>query len=91
MEVRPRTAGTIAAEGSLVSNYVLLQRVRDITMYPSISLNGENAVARFNSVVVAPQGSYVDTGNRLLLNAPNTRGEIIARTILNILEERGEE
>ncbi|MDR2892647.1 MAG: SufD family Fe-S cluster assembly protein [Deltaproteobacteria bacterium] len=79
--VRPRSAGVVAAEGSLVNNYVLLQPVHDVTMYPTISLNGENAVARFNSVIVAPAGSYVDTGNRLLLNAPGTRGEIIARTL----------
>ncbi|MDL2209475.1 SufD family Fe-S cluster assembly protein [Desulfovibrio sp. OttesenSCG-928-O18] len=79
--VRPRSAGVLAEGASFVNNYVLLQRVRDITMYPTLSLNGENAVARFNSVIVAPEGSHVDTGNRLLLNAPNTRGEIIARTL----------
>lgn len=79
--VRPRSAGVLAEDASFVNNYVLLQSVRDISMYPTISLNGENAVARFNSVIVAPEGSHVDTGNRLLLNAPNTRGEIIARTL----------
>ena len=81
VSVRPRTAGVLEENATLVSNYVLLQRVQDITMYPTLSLNGENAVARFNSVIVAPEGSHVDTGNRLLLNAPNTRGEIIARTL----------
>lgn len=79
--VRPRSAGVLAEDASFVNNYVLLQSVRDITMYPTMSLNGKNAVARFNSVIVAPEGSHVDTGNRLLLNAPNTRGEIIARTL----------
>lgn len=79
--VRPRTAGVLAENASFVNNYVLLQKVKDITMYPTLALNGENAVARFNSVIVAPPGSHVDTGNRLLLNAPNTRGEIIARTL----------
>ena len=50
-------------------------------MYPTLSLNGKGSVARFNSVIVAPKGSYVDTGSRILLNAPETRGEIIARTL----------
>lgn len=81
VSVRPRSAGMLAENASFVSNYVLLQRVKDLVMYPTISLNGENSVARFNSVIVAPEGSHVDTGNRLLLNAPNTRGEIIARTL----------
>ncbi len=50
-------------------------------MYPVLSLNGKGAVARFNSVIVAPEGSYVDTGNKILLNAPDTRGEIISRVL----------
>jgi len=79
--VRPRSAGIIAEDSSFVSNYVLLQKVQDLKMYPSIALEGKNAVARFNSVILAPAGSLVDTGNRLLLNAPDTRGEIIARTL----------
>lgn len=79
--VRPRSAGVLAEDAVFVNNYVLLQRVKDLVMYPTLSLNGEGAVARFNSVIVAPAGSHVDTGNRLLLNAPNTRGEIIARTL----------
>lgn len=81
VSVRPRSAGVLAENASLVSNYVMLDKVKDVTSYPTISLDGENAVARFNSVIVAPEGSYVDTGNRLLLNAANTRGEIVARTL----------
>ncbi len=79
--VRPRSAGVMAEDSVFVNNYLLLHKVKDLAMYPTIALNGENAVARFNSVIVAPVGSYVDTGNRLLLNAPNTRGEVIARTL----------
>lgn len=81
VNVRPRSAGVMGANASFVNNYILMQPVHDVTMYPTISLNGENSVARFNSVIVAPKGSYVDTGSRILLNAPNTRGEIIARTL----------
>lgn len=81
VNVRPRSAGVCGANASFVNNYILMQPVKDVTMYPVMSLNGENAVARFNSVIVAPKGSYVDTGSSILLNAPNTRGEIIARTL----------
>lgn len=81
ISVRPRSAGIVEEGGSFVSNYIMLDKVKDLVMYPTISLNGENSIARFNSVIVAPPGSYVDTGNRLLLNAPNTRAEIVARTL----------
>jgi Fe-S cluster assembly scaffold protein SufB len=38
-------------------------------------------VARFNSVILAPPGSHVDSGNRIQLDAPDTRGEILSRTL----------
>jgi Fe-S cluster assembly scaffold protein SufB len=79
--VRPRSAGIVKEGGKFLSNYVLLKPVRDLQMYPSIRLVGENSLARFHSVIVAPEGSYLDMGNRVTLEAPNTRCEIIARTI----------
>jgi uncharacterized protein len=79
--VRPRTGGVVEEGGVFCNNYVLLKPVKDLQSYPAIRLNGKGAVARFNSVIVAPKGSYVDSGSRIELNAPDTRGEIIARTI----------
>ncbi|MEA1934431.1 MAG: SufD family Fe-S cluster assembly protein [Thermodesulfobacteriota bacterium] len=79
--VRPRSAGVLEEDAVFLNNYVLLKPVTDLQMYPTLSLNGKASVARFNSVIVAPEGSYVDTGSRILLNAPETRGEIIARTL----------
>ena len=80
-EVRPRSAGIVEEGGTFLSNYVLLKPVKDLQMYPSIILNGEGSIARFNSVIVAPEGSHLDMGNRVIHKAPNTRCEIIARTI----------
>lgn len=79
--VRPRSAGVLEEDAVFLSNYVLLKPVKDLQMYPKITLKGENAVARFNSVIVAPEGSYIDCGNRIEMQAPNTRAEIIARTL----------
>jgi Fe-S cluster assembly scaffold protein SufB len=79
--VRPRSAGVVEEGGTFLNNYVLLKPVKDLQMYPSITMNGPDSVARFNSVVVAPKGSHLDMGNRVVMNAPRTRCEIIARTI----------
>jgi len=79
--VRPRSAGIVEEGGKFLSNYVLLKPVKDLQMYPVITMNGPNSIARFNSVVVAPEGSHLDMGNRVIMNAPHTRCEIIARTI----------
>ncbi len=79
--VRPRTAVHVEENGVFVSNYILLKPVRTLQSYPAAYLNGRGAVARFNSIVVAPPGAHVDTGNKIVLNAPDTRGEIISKTI----------
>ncbi|QGY41326.1 SufD family Fe-S cluster assembly protein [Pseudodesulfovibrio cashew] len=79
--VRPRSAGVVKEGGKFLSNYVLMKPVKDLQMYPSITMAGENSVARFNSVIVATEGSHLDMGNRVIMDAPNTRCEIIARTI----------
>jgi hypothetical protein len=50
-------------------------------MFPTTHLNGEGAVARFNSILVASHTSFLDVGSRVILNAPHTRAEIIARGI----------
>jgi hypothetical protein len=79
--VRPRTVGFVEEDGVFLNNYILLNKVKSVQSYPTIHLNGRGAVARFNAVIVTPTGSHVDTGNRIILNAPDTRGEIISRTI----------
>lgn len=81
VEVRPRTVGVVEEGGVFQSNYVLLKPVKDLQSYPTIFLNGRGARARFNSIIVAPKGSYVNSGSRIILNAPETAGEIISRTI----------
>ncbi|MBU1231085.1 MAG: SufD family Fe-S cluster assembly protein [Proteobacteria bacterium] len=79
--VRPRSVGVVEEGGVFQSNYVLLNPVGTLQMYPAIHLNGRGAVARFNSIIVTPEGSHVDSGNRVIMNAPDTRCEIISRTI----------
>jgi hypothetical protein len=79
--VRPRTGVIVEEEGLFISNYVCMQKVKDIQMYPSVRLTATGAVARLNSILVAPTGSHMDVGGRVVLEAPGTRAEIVARTI----------
>ncbi|MGM0538122.1 MAG: SufB/SufD family protein [Thermodesulfobacteriota bacterium] len=81
VHVRPRTVGIVEENGVFLNNYILLKPVRSAQLYPTLYLNGKGAVATSNSVIAAPPGSYVNSGSRVVLNAPDTRAEIIARTI----------
>ena len=79
--VRPRTAIVVEEGGTFLSNYVSLKGVKSVQAFPTCTLKGKGAIARFNSVIAAPEGSHIDTGSRIILEAPETRGEIISRTI----------
>jgi len=79
--VRPRTGVMIEENGLFLSNYVLTKPVRSLQMYPIARCVGENAVARFNSILVAAPGSSLDVGSRAILDAKGAKTEIISRAI----------
>ena len=79
--VRPRTGIIVEEDGVFLSNYVIMKPVRSLQMYPVARCVGENAVVRFNSILVALPGSNMDVGSRVLLDAKGARTEIVSRAI----------
>ncbi|MBA7492359.1 hypothetical protein ES702_02909 [subsurface metagenome] len=79
--VRPRTAITVEEGGIFLSNYICMKPVRTLQMYPKVRCVGENAIARFNNILVAPVGSTMDIGSRMQLEARGCRAESITRAI----------
>ncbi len=79
--VRPRTEISVERGGTFVNNYVVLKPVRSVQSFPTARLEGEGAVAKFNSIAIAHPGSTLDLGSRVVLSAPETRAEIVSRTI----------
>ncbi|MFA5828312.1 MAG: SufD family Fe-S cluster assembly protein [Candidatus Shapirobacteria bacterium] len=79
--VRPRTVIKVAQGGSFVSNYVCLNPVSDIQMYPKCILEGKDSRAVFNSVIFGHPGSVIDTGARIELNGENSSGEIVSKIV----------
>jgi Fe-S cluster assembly scaffold protein SufB len=80
-EVRPRTATIVEQDGLFMSNYIIMRPVHSMQAYPSVRCIGENATARFNSIVVATPGSKIDIGSRAYLDARGAKTEMVARTI----------
>jgi Fe-S cluster assembly scaffold protein SufB len=81
ISVRPRTGVIIAEGGVFLSNYVIMKPVDSLQTNPVAYCNGDNSVARFNSIVVATPGSNIDMGSRVILNGKGARTEIISRAI----------
>lgn len=83
MMVRPRSVGVVEEGGLFLNNYICMKPLKSLQMYPTTKLVGKGAVARFYSLLVGHPGSELDVGGRILLEAPETRAEIIARAISN--------
>jgi len=81
VNVRPRTVTRVEEGGMIISNYISLKPVGSLQMFPTTNLVGKDAIARFNSILVAGKGSFLDVGSRVVLSAPGTRAEIISRGI----------
>jgi Fe-S cluster assembly scaffold protein SufB len=79
--VRPRSATIVEEGGLFLSNYVCMQPVGTLQMYPVTYLVGEGAIARYNSILVATPGSLIDVGARVFLKSKGARAEIVSRAI----------
>jgi|WetSurMetagenome_2_1015567.scaffolds.fasta_scaffold14999_2 uncharacterized protein len=81
IHVRPRTGVLVEEGGTFISNYVLLRPVKSVQMYPTVTLAGDGAVTRLQSIFIAHPGCELDVGGRVVLKAPRTRAEVIARSL----------
>ena len=79
--VRPRTGVVVDADGTYISNYVLLHPVRSLQAFPVCRLEGDRSTAVFNTIVYGLADSYIDLGTEALLIGRGTRCEAVARTV----------
>lgn len=81
--VRPRSVGRVEEGGLFLNNYICMKPVKSLQMYPTTHLVGKGAVSRFYSLLVGSPGGEIDVGGRVLLEAEETRAEIVSRAITN--------
>lgn len=79
--VRPRTVTKLGKNAKYVNNYVLLNPVGTLQSFPVTYLEGEGASCTYNTICLAGEGSDIDTGGSVILNAPGTSAEIMSRSI----------
>jgi Fe-S cluster assembly scaffold protein SufB len=81
MIVRPRSAIIVEENGLFLSNYVCMKPVKNLQMYPTAYCVGENATVRFNTILLAQEGSTMDIGARVFLKAKGSKAEIVSRAL----------
>jgi Fe-S cluster assembly scaffold protein SufB len=79
--VRPRSAAIVEENGVFLSNYICMKPVKTLQAYPTAYCVGANATARFNSILLAPEGTNIDVGARVYLRAKGSRAEAISKAI----------
>jgi uncharacterized protein len=79
--VRPRSASVIDDDATFVSNYICLNPVKDLQMYPVGLCKGRNSSGRFTSLLYARANSLLDVGGKVELLGDGSKAEIISRVI----------
>lgn len=80
VEVRPRSGIIVEENGVFISNYISMNPVKDLQMYP-VTYCGKNARATSQSIVYASEDSKIDIGAKMVLNGENSRAEVISRSV----------
>jgi uncharacterized protein len=79
--VRPRTGIIVEENGVFLSNYICMKPVGTLQAYPTAYCVGENATVRFNSILLAREGSDIDVGARVFLRGKGCRAESVSKAI----------
>ena len=80
VRVFPRSAALVERNGTFISNYIALTTAELVQMYPIATVK-RGGIARFNSIIYAPQGAHFDLGAAAKLVEPEARAEIISRAV----------
>ncbi len=86
VDVRPRSVAVVGEGAKFISNYVALNPVKSLQMYPTAKCAGKNSLVRFSNLMRAKGDSFMDVGSRALLEGEGSRAEIVSRAIA---QERG--
>ena len=75
-------SGTIVDEGgTFINNYVSLKSAGDVVSAPETRLNGKGACAEYTTVVLGSEGSRIETGGDVYLNAEGSSAEMLHRGV----------
>jgi len=81
VRVFSQSTTTVSEGGRYVSNYVSLRPARSVESDPVTFLNGAEATAKYVSIILGSEGSTIQLGGDVHLNATGTGAEIAHRAV----------
>lgn len=80
VDVRPRSVAVVEEGGTFISNYIALNPVRNLQMYP-VAICKEDSTVRFNNLLRARGNSLLDVGSKVILEGRGAKAELVSRSI----------
>jgi len=90
--IRPKIGVIVEEDATYRENYILTSPVKSTQLYPTVILRGRNSRASIRSLIFGLGSSDIDVGSAIIYTAENTRGEIMARSVVagkSIVKLRG--
>lgn len=81
LDVRPRAVAILEDGATFTNNYICLNPVKSLQLYPTAYCNGKNSVANLNTIVLGAGDSDIDVGGRIVLRGENSRGQVLTRCV----------
>ena len=81
LDVRPRAVAIVEDDATFTNNYICLNPVKSLQLYPTVYCNGKNSVANLNTIVLGAGDSDIDVGGRVVLRGENSRGQVLTRCV----------
>jgi len=81
VDVRPRAVAMVEDNATFTNNYICLNPLRTLQLYPTAYCNGENSIANLNSILLGSGNSRMDVGGRVVLLGRNSRGHVVTRCV----------
>ena len=78
--VHPLSAAVLEEDAVFVSNYICLNPVKEVKMYPTAVIKGKGARASFNSLIMSYSGTLQDIGSRVVFKQKG-QAEIVSRAV----------
>jgi len=81
VDVRPRAVAIVEDNATFTNNYICLNPLRTLQLYPTAYCNGENSIANINAILLGSGNSRMDVGGRTVLVGKNSRGHVVTRCV----------
>lgn len=89
--VRPHSGTVVEDGGRYINNYISLRPGANIVSNPRTWLNGKGATAKYQTIILGSEGSFIETGGDVYLNGEDSRAELNHRGVCTggIISQQG--